>query len=106
MGGDNMVKAFNYVVDVKLVNKNYSLYSYKNFTSAWEKNYNAHTVKDNPKEIDTISIAKNDIMSVSFWTEKPLPVGREVQSLRRLSQEMAKTNPSFVIGKSHVLCSA
>lgn len=97
-----MKKNHFYLVEVRLMN-NDSLLDYNQYIPKWKSNYNLHIVKDNPKEIKSIVMTKNNTMLVEVWTEKPLPKGREVQSLRRLSQEMANTNPNFVVGKSHVL---
>lgn len=70
--------------------------------------FNAHTVKDNPKYISKLYLSEtvdNGIV-FEFWTEKPLPTGRELQSMRRISEELAKIDHSIVIGKSHVLIAA
>ena len=71
-------------------------------------NYNNHKVKFNPKEIDSISLSKliKNAVVIDFWSEKELPKGRELMSLRRVSEELAAHNPKVVIGKSHVLISA
>lgn len=39
-------------------------------------------------------------------SEEKLRSGRELQSMRIISQELAKLDPSLVVGKSHVLISA
>lgn len=63
---------------------------------------------DNSKKIEDISLSDKVPGGIvfDFWTEKKLPSGRELQSMRRISLELAKLDPSLVVGKSHVLISA
>ena len=63
---------------------------------------------DNSKKIEDISLSDKVPGGIvfDFWTEEKLPSGRELQSMRRISQELAKLDLSLVVGKSHVLISA
>lgn len=72
------------------------------------KTYNSHTVKFNPKEIGSITLSEtvDNAIDITFGSEKPLPKGRELQSLRRLSEGLALYDSTVVTQKSHVLISA
>lgn len=102
-----MKKNHKHTVTVKFYNPAYLPKDYKDDLPNWKSNYNNRKVKNNPKEIESITCSTaGNTFEIIFWSEKPLPAGREVQSLRRLSEDIAATYPEIVTHKSHVLISA
>ena len=102
-----MKRNFHYVLSATFVNSNKQAGNYVHYFPTLIRNYNNHIVTHNPKEIDSIclSISNTNIIIFDFWSEKQLPRGRELQSLRRVSEDLACYDKSLVIGKSHVLIS-
>lgn len=103
-----MKKNFHYIIEATLANPLIDIKDYVKYFPLLKKHYNNHIVSYNPKEIDNISLSPNkeNVIVFDFWSEKELPAGRELQSLRRISEDLASYDVSVVIGKSHVLISA
>lgn len=103
-----MNKNFHYVITAVPAKIGVNIEDFETHFPSLKKAFNNHTVKNNPKEIDNIYLSNvvNNGIVFDFWTEKKLPLGRELQSLRRISEELANIDPAIVTGKSHVLISA
>lgn len=102
-----MKRNYYYTLSATPANPNVDIKNYVNYFPTLIANYNSHVVSVNPKEIDSIRLSKtkDNTIVFGFWSEKKLPVGRELQSLRRISEDLAAFDHSVVIGKSHVLVS-
>lgn len=102
-----MKRNYHYIISATPANPNIDIKNYVNYFSTLQANYNNHLVLINPKEIDSIQLSKTKANTIvfDFWSEKELPVGRELQSLRRISEDLAAFDHSVVVGKSHVLIS-
>ena len=102
-----MQRNFHYVLSATPANPNINIKNYIHYFPTLIYNYNQHVVSYNPKEIDriTLSKVKKNTIVFDFWSEKKLPVGRELQSLRRVSEDLAAYDSTVVIGKSHVFVS-
>lgn len=103
-----MKRNHHYVLTATPANPDINIEDYEDLFPTLKSNYNSHNVKCNPKEIDSITLSEdiNNAVVIDFWSEKELPYGRELQSLRRISEDLAAHDSSVVIGKSHVLISA
>ena len=102
-----MKKNYHYILSATPANPNIDIKNYVNYFPTLKANYNNHPVPINPKEIDSIRLSETEENTIvfDFWSEKKLPVGRELQSLRRISEDLAAFDHSVVTGKSHVLIS-
>ena len=102
-----MKKNFHYVITAVFIKNNVDVKSFEPHFTELMHIFNNRKL-DNPKKIEDISLSDKVSGGIvfDFWTEKKLPSGRELQSMRRISQELAKIDPSLVVGKSHVLISA
>lgn len=102
-----MKKNYHYTLSATLANPRINIKTYVHYFPTLKANYNKHIVSFNPKEIDSIRISdtNNSTIIFDFWSEKKLPIGRELQSLRRISEDLASYDNAVVIGKSHVLIS-
>ncbi len=103
-----MKRNYHYILSAAPANPTVDLRNYVNYFPTLISNYNCHVVCNNRKEIDNIRLSNmiNNAIEIDFWSEKELPAGRELQSLRRISEGLAAIDPSVVIRKSHVLISA
>ena len=101
-----MKKNFHYVITAVL-KKNVDVKRFEPHFTELMHLFNNRKL-DNPKKIEDISLSDKVPGGIvfDFWTEEKLRSGRELQSMRRISQELAKLDPSLVVGKSHVLISA
>lgn len=102
-----MKKNFHYVITALFIKNDVDVKRFEPHFSRLICSFNNRKM-DNPKEIEAIYLSDKVPGGIvfDFWTEKKLPTGRELQSMRRISQELAKIDPSLVVGKSHVLISA
>lgn len=102
-----MKRNYHYVLSATFANSNKHARNYVHYFPTLMRNYNNHIVSYNPKEIDSICLSESnaDTIIFDFWSEKELPRGRELQSLRRVSEDLAYYDKTLVIGKSHVLIS-
>lgn len=103
-----MKRNYHYILSAAPANPTVDLRNYVNHFPTLISNYNRHLVRNNQKEIDNIRLSNTikNAIEIDFWSEKELPAGRGLQSLRRISEALAAIDPSVVIGKSHVLISA
>lgn len=102
-----MKKNFHYVITAVFIKNDVDVKRFEPHFTELMHIFNNRKL-DNPKKIEDISLSDKVSGGIvfDFWTEKKLPSGRELQSMRRISQELAKLDPSLVVGKSHVLISA
>lgn len=102
-----MKKNFHYVITAVFIKNDVDVKRFKPHFTKLMDIFNNRKL-DNSKKIEDISLSDKVPGGIvfDFWTEKKLPSGRELQSMRRISQELAKLDPSLVVGKSHVLISA
>ena len=103
-----MNKNFHYVIPAIPAKAGIKIKDFEPYFPSLKRGINNHTVKNNPKEIDDIYLSDDvdNCIVFDFWSEKELPSGRELQSMRRISEKLADIDSSIVIGKSHVLVSA
>ena len=103
-----MNKNFHYVIPAIPAKPGFKIKDFEPYFPSLKRGFNNHTVKNNPKEIDDIYLSDDvdNCIVFDFWSEKELPSGRELQSMRRISEKLADIDSSIVIGKSHVLVSA
>ena len=103
-----MNKNFHYVIPAIPAKEGIKIKDFEPYFPILKRGFNNHTVKNNPKEIDDIYLSDDvdNCIVFDFWSEKELPSGRELQSMRRISEKLADIDSSIVIGKSHVLVSA
>lgn len=104
----NMKRNYHYTVYAKPANPKIDIKKYVSYFPVLQANYNNHVVAFNPKQIGSIRLSntKANTIVIDFWSEKKLPAGRELQSLRRVSEDLAAYDKTVVIGKSHVLVSS
>lgn len=99
----------NYKLKAKPINPNVKLKEFEEHFDDIKDGYNSHKVR-HPKEIDSIKRSdtegEENIILIDLWTEDPLPAGRELQSVRRVSEALAGYDKTIVVPKSHVLVSA
>lgn len=102
-----MKKNFHYVITAVFIKNDVDVKRFKPHFTKLMDIFNNRKL-DNSKKIEDISLSDKVPGGIvfDFWTEKKLPSGRELQSMRRISLELAKLDPSLVVGKSHVLISA
>lgn len=102
-----MHRNFHYILSATPANPKVNIKKYVHYFPTLISNYNQHVVSLNPKEIDhiTLSKVKKNTIVFDFWSEKKLPVGRELQSLRRVSEDLAAYDSTVIIRKSHVFVS-
>ncbi len=103
-----MNKNFHHVITAVPARSDVNMNDFEPYFPSLRRGFNNHTVKNNPKEIDDIYLSEDVDNGIvfDFWSEKELPAGRELQSMRRISEKLADIDSSIVIGKSHVLISA
>lgn len=103
-----MKKNFHYVIPAVPARTGINLKDFESYFPDLMSEFNNHIIKNNPKEIDNIYLSEeiDNCIVFDFWSEKELTAGRELQSMRRISEKMADIDSSVVIGKSHVLVSA
>jgi hypothetical protein len=102
-----MKKNFHYVITAVPAKSSVDIKDFESHLSNLKSTFNGHTVKKNPKKIDDIYLSEDVDNGIvfDFWSEKELPAGRELQSMRRISEMLTKIDSSIVTGKSHVLIS-
>lgn len=100
-----MKKNYRYTVTAVPANARVSLSDYAAHFPDIVGRFNAHKVR-NQKRIESMELLPQNAVAFVFWTEKPLRAGRELQSLRRVSEALAGYDPAIVTGKSRVLVSA
>lgn len=103
-----MKRNFHYVIPATFAKNGVKSKDFEPYFPSLKRCFNNHTIKNNPKEIYDIYLSddiENGIV-FDFWTEKELPAGHELKSMRRISERLADIDSSIVIGKSHVLISA
>jgi hypothetical protein len=102
-----MTKNFHYVLTAVPAKSSVELKDFESHLSNLKSDFNGHTVKRNRKEIDDIYLSKDVANGIvfDFWSEKALPAGRELQSMRRISKMLADIDSSIVTRKTHVLIS-
>lgn len=67
-----MKKSFHYIITAVPAKSNVNIKNFEPYFSSLKANYNSHTVRQNPKVIDDISLSKkvkNGIV-FDFWSEK------------------------------------
>lgn len=102
-----MKKNFHYIITAVPAKSGVDIKNFQPYFSILKAAYNKHIVRQNPKVIDDISLSKkvkNGIV-FDFWSEKKLHSGRELQSMKRISESLVYIDPSVVVGKSRVLVS-
>ena len=99
---------FSVLIYETIIKAGIKIKDFEPYFPSLKRGFNNHTVKNNPKEIDDIYLSDDvdNCIVFDFWSEKELPSGRELQSMRRISEKLADIDSSIVIGKSHVLVSA
>lgn len=102
------MKNYHYIISATPANPDVAIKNYIDYFPTLIANYNRHVVRTNPKEIDSIRLSDTRANTIifDFWSEKQLPSGRELQSLRRVSEDLAAYDKTIVIGESRVLISA
>lgn len=102
-----MTKKFHYVISAVPARADVKIKDFEPYFASIKRGFNNHTVRNNPKKIDNIYLSEDVDNGIvfDFWSEKELPSGRELQSMRRISEKLADINSSIVMGKSHVLVS-
>ena len=103
-----MNKNFHYVVTAIPARSGVKSRDFEPYFQCLRREFNNHTVKKNPKEIDDIYLSEDVDNGIvfDFWSEKELSSRRELQSMRRISEKLAAIDSSIIIGKSHVFVSA
>lgn len=103
-----MNKNFHHLITAVPARSDVDMKDFEPYFPSLKREFNNHTVKNNPKEIDDIYLSEDIDNGIvfDFWSEKELPSDRELQSMRRISEKLADIDSSIVIGKSHVLVSA
>lgn len=103
-----MKKNFHYIIPAIPARTSINIKDFEPYFPSLKSGFNNHTVKNNPKEIDNIYLSEeiDNCIVFDFWSEEELSAGRELQSMRRISEKMADIDSSIVTGKSHVLVSA
>lgn len=92
-------KNYHYILSATPANPNVDIKNYVNYFPTLKVNYNNHLVPINPKEIDSIRLSETEENAIvfDFWSEKKLPIGRELQSLRRISEDLVAFDRSVVL---------
>lgn len=103
-----MNKNYSYKLKATSYNPDIRLKDFEKYFNDIKKSFNSRKVT-NQKEIVSIKISnikgEGNVILIDLLTEKPLPSGRELLSVRRVSEALAGYDASIVVPKSHVLIS-